>query len=179
MPQPTLHTPRITLVPLSDDHLDFEVELDSDAEVMRYLGGRPRIREEVEALHPRRIGRGRLVDGFGFWVGTVDGEPIGWWILAPGTSNERVDGPGQLELGYRLLRRHWRQGYASEGSRELLRYGFADAGITRVHADTMAVNKGSRATMKSVGMRYVRTYDEDGAAAVEYAITRDQWMALK
>jgi hypothetical protein len=38
--QPTLHTARLTLVPLTDEHLELEVELDSDAEVMRYLTGR-------------------------------------------------------------------------------------------------------------------------------------------
>jgi hypothetical protein len=33
--QATLHTERITLVPLGDEHLELEVELDSDPEVMR------------------------------------------------------------------------------------------------------------------------------------------------
>ena len=37
MPQQTLHTGRLTLVPLADEHLDWEVELDSVPEVMRYL----------------------------------------------------------------------------------------------------------------------------------------------
>ena len=40
MPQPTLTTERITLLPLADEHLEWEVELDSDPEVMRYLIGR-------------------------------------------------------------------------------------------------------------------------------------------
>jgi hypothetical protein len=39
MPQQTLHTGRLTLVPLADEHLGWEVELDSDPEVMRYLSG--------------------------------------------------------------------------------------------------------------------------------------------
>jgi len=52
MSQATLHTARITLVPLADEHLKHEVELDSDPEVMRYLGnGLVRPREEVEDLH--------------------------------------------------------------------------------------------------------------------------------
>jgi hypothetical protein len=38
--QPTLHSARLTLVPLTDNHLELEVELDSDDEVMRYLTGR-------------------------------------------------------------------------------------------------------------------------------------------
>ena len=41
MPQRTLKTERITLAPLADEHFEWQVELDSDFEVMRYLSGRP------------------------------------------------------------------------------------------------------------------------------------------
>jgi hypothetical protein len=37
IPHRTLQTKRITSVPLADEHLEWEVELDSDPEVMRYL----------------------------------------------------------------------------------------------------------------------------------------------
>jgi hypothetical protein len=38
IPQRTVHAGRLTLVPLADAHLEWEVELDSDPEVMRYHG---------------------------------------------------------------------------------------------------------------------------------------------
>jgi RimJ/RimL family protein N-acetyltransferase len=44
------------------------------------------------------------------------------------------------DLGFRLLRRHWRRGYAAEGARELIRYGFGGVGLNRIFAHTMAVN---------------------------------------
>lgn len=182
--QVMLRTARIQLVPLSDDHLDGEVELDADPEVMRYLG-RPRQRAEVEQAHQRRLATASRVPGLGFWAGLVDGAFAGWWILEP---PERADqGPvvGQAELGYRLLRRYWRRGLASEGARELVRHGFADLGLQRIFAETMAVNLPSRATMASVGLSYVRTFhlDFDDPLAgsergeVEYAITRQEWLA--
>lgn len=37
MSQKFLHTDRIQLVPLADEHLEYEIELDSDPEEMRYL----------------------------------------------------------------------------------------------------------------------------------------------
>ncbi|MDG4833217.1 GNAT family N-acetyltransferase [Solwaraspora sp. WMMD1047] len=180
--QATLRTARIQLVPLSDDHLEGEVELDADPEVMRYLG-RPRQRAQVERAHRQRLAAAARVPGLGFWAGLVDGSFVGWWILEP---PERADqGPvdGQAELGYRLLRRYWRRGLASEGARELLRHGFEDLGLRRIFAETMAVNLASRATMASVGLTYVRTFHLDfddplpGSehGEVEYAITRDQW----
>ena len=48
MAQLTLHTERLRLVPLADEHLQFEIELDSDAEVMRYITGRASSPDEVE-----------------------------------------------------------------------------------------------------------------------------------
>jgi RimJ/RimL family protein N-acetyltransferase len=186
MPQAVLRSRRITLVPLSDEHLEHEVELDADQNVMRYLGeGRARTRAEVERYHRRRIAAAAVVPGLGFWVGFVDGRFVGWWILEP---PERADqGPvrGQAELGYRLLPRYWRDGLASEGARELVRHGFEDLGLTRILAETMAVNAASRATMASIGMEYVRTFHLDwedpipGAeqGEVEYALTRDRWLA--
>lgn len=176
MTQADLATERITLVPLGEEHFELEVELDSDPEVMRYLTGEGRTREQVRAAHEMRLATGQSVPGLGFWVGFVDGEFVGWWLLEPPGWLEQQPVKGEAELGYRLLRRFWRQGFASEGSRELLRHAFEDLDLQRVFAQTMAVNAASRATMSSVGLRYARTFD-DGEECVEYAITRDEWRA--
>jgi RimJ/RimL family protein N-acetyltransferase len=182
MGQAVLHTRRIVLVPLGDEHLADEVELDADAEVMRYLGG-PRTRPEVEERHAHRLAAAASCPGLGFWAGLVDGAFVGWWLLEPPERPDQGPVAGQAELGYRLLRRHWRQGLASEGARELLRHAFEDLGLDRVFAETMAVNTASRATMAAVGMTHVRTSHLDRSepvdgGEVEYAITRDAWSRL-
>src|SRR5580765_7549143 len=158
MPQQPLHIARLTLVPLADEHLEWEVELDSDPEVMRYLSGRASSREEAEAGHARRLARAQKVDGLGFWVGLVDDEFVGWWTLQPAHGPDQPDDPGVADLGYRLLRRHWRKGLASAGALELVRYGFADVGLDRIIAQTLSVNARSRAVMERVGLTYVRTF---------------------
>lgn len=184
--QATLLTERLELVPLSDRHLEHEIELDSDPEVMRYLGdGKPRSRAQVEEAHRSRIAVAALVPGLGFWAGFIDREFVGWWILEPPARADQGPVQGQAELGYRLLRRHWRRGLASEGARELIRHGFEDLGLDRIFAETMAVNAASRATMASVGLRHVRTFHLDvddplpgnELGEVEYAITRNEWLA--
>ncbi|MET7336782.1 GNAT family N-acetyltransferase [Nonomuraea sp. NPDC005650] len=186
--QAILRTDRIELVPLSDEHLEHEIELDADPEVMRYLGnGRARSREEVEVLHRGRLAVAGRVAGLGFWAGFVDGQFVGWWILEPPERSDQGPVEGQAELGYRLLRRRWRQGLASEGARELVRHGFEDLRLTRVFAETMAVNTASRATMTALGMEHIRTFhmewDEplpgSDLGEVEYAITREQWLARR
>ena len=127
--QLTLHTERLRLVPLADEHLQFEIELDSDPEVMKYITGRALSPDEVERAHRRRLAAADEVPGLGLWAGFADDEFVGWWILQPpnGPDQPRVAGEG--DLGYRLLRRHWRRGCASEGARELIRYGFEDVSL--------------------------------------------------
>jgi RimJ/RimL family protein N-acetyltransferase len=183
MPQQTLHTARLTLVPLADEHLEWEVELDSDPEVMRYLSGRASSRGEVEAGHAKRMAAVQKVDGLGFWIGLVDDEFVGWWTLQPAHGPDQPNDPGVADLGYRLLRRQWRKGLASAGARELVRYGFDDVGLDRIIAQTLSVNAGSRAVMERIGLTYVRTFPtsitlpvegvEEGE--VEYEMTREQW----
>ncbi|WP_109527423.1 MULTISPECIES: GNAT family N-acetyltransferase [Nocardia] len=182
--QAALSSARITLVPLTEEHLDYEIELDSDPEVMRYLGaGVARSRPEIEEAHRRRLTAATPTPGLGYWIGFIEDQFVGWWTLS---TPERPDqGPveGQAELGYRLLPRYWRRGLGGEGARELLRHGFVDLGLGRIFAETMAVNTASRATMASIGMHYVRTFylqwehsipgSEHGE--VEYAITSDNW----
>jgi RimJ/RimL family protein N-acetyltransferase len=184
VPQRTLHTERITLVPLADEHLEWEVELDGDAEVMRYLDGRARTREEVEAAHGQRIASAEQVDGLGFWVGVVGADFVGWWLLRPAHGPDQPDDPRVADLGYRLLRRHWGKGLASEGARELVRYGFDDVGLARIIAQTLAVNARSRAVMERIGLTYVRTFPSslgllvEGVeqGEVEYDTTPERWM---
>lgn len=182
--QPSLRTARIELVPLADEHLELEVELDSDPEVLRYLNRGARTRAEVTEAHRRRMAAAETVPGLGFWVGFVDGGFVGWWILQPPEGPGQPYGIDQADLGYRILRRHWRRGLASEGSRELMRYGFMDVALRRIFAQTLAVNTPSQAVMASLGMQYMRSFPADypegipgvEQGEVEYAITRDEWL---
>jgi RimJ/RimL family protein N-acetyltransferase len=185
MSQAILRTDRLELVPLAEAHLPFLVDLNSDPVVHRFLFHRGLTMAETEQRLHRALAVAAAADGLGQWIGSRDGVPVGLWMLQPphGPSQPRV--PGEADLGYRLPQRHWRQGYASEGARELVRHGFEDLGLTRIFAQTMAVNQPSRATMSSVGLRFVRTFVEEydvpipghEEGEVEYDITRERWLA--
>jgi len=53
-----------------------------------------------------------------------------------------------IQLGYRLRKLAWGQGYATEGSRALIRKGFTEFGVQRVTAEAMAENGASRRVME-------------------------------
>lgn len=200
MPAPILRTERLLLVPLADRHVELEVGLDADPEVMHHISGRGMSRDEVIASHARRMALGTRMDGLGFWmafgsgVGTPDASPpadedegdfVGLMMLPPAHGPDQPDDPSVCDLGYRILRRFWRLGLASEASRALLAHAFETVGQSRVIAQTRSANTGSRGVMEAVGLRYVRTYvpDVDDAvpderlAEVEYEMTRAMWEA--
>ena len=185
MPQATLRTDRLVLVPLAEEHLAFLVELNSDPVVHRFLFHRGLTPEESELRLHRALATAAESEGLGQWIGYHDATPIGLWMLQPPHGPNQPPVSGEADLGYRLPQRHWRQGYASEGARELVRHGFEDLGLSRIFAQTMAANEASRATMASVGLTYVRgfteTYDVPipghELGEVEYDITRERWLS--
>src|SRR4051812_40032935 len=185
MRQVTLHTERLTLAPLTDEHLGLEAELDGDPEVMRYLTGRVSSSAEVEQAHQSRLASAREVPGLGVWVGFDQDAFIGWLALRPPHGPRQPKGAREADLRYLLLRPHWRRGYATEGSRVLIRYGFEVVGQPRIFAQTLEVNLPSRATMTATGLTFRRAFssadpDEDAIPGadrgeVEYEITREVW----
>jgi RimJ/RimL family protein N-acetyltransferase len=179
-----LETPRLILRRFTMDDLDDVYVLDSDPEVMFFItGGRGTPRAQLETDHfPAWLGHYQRDGGrFGHWAADLrkTGAFVGWFHLRPGEN----DPPGEAELGYRLRREAWGNGYASEGARGLVDKAFAELGLDRVRAETMTVNTASRRVMEKAGLRYVKTFfadwpdtipgDEHGD--VEYALTRQEW----
>lgn len=180
-----LETERLVLRRFTMDDEELLMQLDNDPDVMLYINaGAPVPREEiVDETLPAFLSYYDRFDGYGFWaaIDKQSGRFLGWFHFRPG------DGAGPLEpeLGYRLHRFAWNQGYATEGSRALIDKGFGEFGVERVYAETMAVHSGSWRVMEKAGLRHVRSFhadwpvripgDEHGE--VEYAITRSQWEA--
>jgi RimJ/RimL family protein N-acetyltransferase len=188
-----LETERLILRRFTAADADNLFELDSDPEVMRYLnGGTPTSRHVVENdVLPRFLRSYERYGGFGYWaaIEKTSGAFIGWFGLRP-RDDQRFD---EVELGYRLRQSAWRKGYATEGSRALIRKGFSELGVQRVYATTYEDNLASRRVMEKSGLTLVRRYrmtptelaadgNYHGAPPdlwpgfdVEYAIEKDEW----
>ncbi|WP_141217102.1 GNAT family N-acetyltransferase [Rhodococcus sp. 14-2483-1-2] len=185
MSRPVLNSSRIELRPMTLQHLPLLHGLDSDPLVMEFLLGRARTSQEIDEFWAPRCAD-RVADqvGLGWWVGFEGGTFLGWWDL--GRSGSATDAPvstDQAEIGWRVMRKHWRKGLATEGALLLLDYGFGTLGLQRIWAETMAVNYASRGVMSKIGMDYVRTQVREwqdplpGAdhGEVLYEITATQW----
>lgn len=164
-----MQTERLRLRPLAPDDLEHLVALHGDPEVMAFITGAGETREVVETRSlPDLLARRT-------WLLFEAETFLGWASL-------RVEGD-EAELGYRLVRAAWGRGYASEAARALVDLGFRQLGLSRIWAETMAVNTGSRRVMEKAGLGYIRTFhlawDDPLPGAeqgkVEYAIARTDW----
>jgi RimJ/RimL family protein N-acetyltransferase len=163
--------------------VDNLLSLDADPDIMHFItGGIPTGRDEIEQeVLPDFLDYYARYDGYGFWavLEKQTGEFLGWFHFRP-----REGGSAQeAELGYRLRKSAWGKGYATEGSRALIRKGFTDLGVERVVAETMVVHGASRRVMEKAGLRQVRTFHQpwpypiegDELGDVEYALTKADW----
>jgi RimJ/RimL family protein N-acetyltransferase len=178
-----LETPRLMLRRFTRADADNLVSLNADPDVMRFItGGVPLGRGEIEEeLLPAFLGYYERFDGYGFWAAVEKrtGEFLGCFYLTP----QEGGAPGEAELGFRLRKSAWGNGYATEGSRALIRSGFTEFGLRRVVADTVADNIASRRVLEKAGLRLVRTlrqpgtYPVDGGESgdVEYALGKADW----
>lgn len=184
-----LKTDRLVLRRLTEQDVDNLVDLDADPEVMRYLtGGKSTPRAVVrDEIMPRLLAYYEKHPSYGFWaaIEKSSGTFVGWFHFRPNPEQTRSDGSIRegIELGYRLRREAWGNGYATEGSLALIRKGFTELGVQRVYAETMVVNTGSRRVMEKAGLRFIRTFHQqwpepipgDEFGEVEYALTKTEW----
>ena len=178
-----LETERLVLRRFTEADAEDLFDLDGDPEVMRFVtGGEPTPRDVIrnETL-PRFLRAYERFEGFAVWaaIERSTGEFVGWFEFYPRKDAD----PEEVELGYRLRRSAWGKGYATEGSRALIRKGFTELSVRRVVAETMAVNAASRRVMEKAGLRYVRTFHQEWPwriegeehGDVEYALTKADW----
>jgi RimJ/RimL family protein N-acetyltransferase len=64
-----------------------------------------------------------------------------------------------VEIGWRIARKHWGQGFAVEGAEAMLEFGFKNLGLTEIVSMTAVGNLKSRRVMEKIGM--TRNSEED------------------
>lgn len=130
------------------------VALNSDAQVMAHIRGRPATPSETSAEWSERLSsRSHPARGLGYWLGFEDDEFVGWWSASYFDPRPEISG-----IGYRLCTSGWGRGLATEGARAMVRQAFADPGIARVFASTMAVNIGARRVLEKLAMTHTSTW---------------------
>ena len=147
-PSDTLTTKRLTLRRFTPQDFDLLLELYSDPEVMRYVGGVKK-RDEVEAaMKTRVLEYYEQFPGLGMWA-TIERESgacIGTHLL------NHIQGEVYIQVGYVLFSRFWGRGYATEMTKAILRYGFTTLALPEIDAITDQPNVASQHVLLKAGL---------------------------
>jgi RimJ/RimL family protein N-acetyltransferase len=122
--------------------------------------------------------------GFGLWAVEIPSvTPFAGFIGLSVPSFEAHFTPC-VEVGWRLMKRHWGMGYATEGARAALQFGFERLGLEQIVSFTVPANVPSRRVMERIGMSYSEVDDFDHPLLMEghprrrhvlYRMTRATW----
>lgn len=182
-PTYSLLTERLALRPFRDDDLDAFHAIQSRPDVVRYLLWEPKTRDEAREMLERRM-RQIAIDkeGDGLHLAAdlrETGVLIGHISLFFGSQEHQ-----QGEVGFVIHPDHHGRGYASEGTRLMLRLGFGELGLHRIIGRCDARNMASARVLERVGMRREAHLLENEYIKGEwtdeftYAMLDREWRAL-
>ena len=170
----TFETDRLILRERTLADIESCIEMDREPEVVKYIPEvnklvngtsanerkhREFIRERTEAEYP---------EGMGYWVIESKEDQrqfVGWILLIP------LDAVGpEIEIGWRLKRKYWGKGYATEAAKVILQYAFEFLEIKEVVAYIDQMNKGSIRVAEKIGLVHKGGLETDNY--IRYSIHR-------
>jgi [ribosomal protein S5]-alanine N-acetyltransferase len=149
-----LHTPRLTLRELAADDFAAVHSYACDPLVTQWMIWGPNSPEQTRSFLDLAIAQQKETPRRNIQL-AVTLRDTGQLIGACGLTLSQ-DG-GQADLGYVYHRPYWRQGYATEAGQAMLRFGFADLKLHRIHATCDVGNVGSATVLRKLGMRHEGT----------------------
>jgi len=135
-------------------------KMNADPHVMEFFPARLD-RQASDAL-AGRIEAKIAERGWGLWAAEAraTGEFIGFIGLQPPL--DQLPCSPCVEVGWRLAQPYWGKGFATEGARAALRFGYEKLGLDEIVSFTVPANRRSRAVMERLGMH------EDKAGMFEH-----------
>lgn len=162
MREPLL-TNRLILRDITPADAELMFDLDSDPEVMRYIGPRPGpaadwYRDRIQTVHVPQ--QAHPWQGVRIVLDRPSGEFLGWVFIRPANASKcaREIGwtrPDEIEVGYRYRRSAWGRGVATEAAAPLVQIALADPATTAVVACAFAGNAGSLRVLEKLGLERV------------------------
>ena len=145
-----LQTKRLRLRPYRLEDVEPLFSVFGDPATMRYIGQGPDPTLDATRVRVERYLDHQRSHGFGLWV--VEHRATG--ALLGDCGLLRLDGGPEIEVGYRLARDHWGQGFATEAAGACVTYGFDKLRLPRILAVTHPDNAASRRVLEKIGLRY-------------------------
>ena len=177
---------------LTTDRLPLRQWRDSDREPFAALNADPAVMEHFPALQTREQSDALIdrnipeLDGRGWGLWAMEVKDTGEFIGFTGLNVPTFEAPflPGVEIGWRMAKGAWGNGYATEAARAALAYGFGPAGLDEIVSFTATPNLPSQRVMQRIGMVHDGAGDFDHPRVeqghrlqrhVLYRISRAQW----
>jgi RimJ/RimL family protein N-acetyltransferase len=155
-------------------------QLDSDPDVHQYLGNKTihKLEEARDAI--TRIRQQYIDNGIGRWaiVEKSTNSFIGWTglKLMKELTNNHIE---HYDMGYRIMKKYWGKGIATETVRPSLAYGFDILNQDNIFAMAHIGNLASGRVLEKSGFKLIETFELNGVAKNWFKITREEWATEK
>ncbi|WLQ16695.1 GNAT family N-acetyltransferase [Hahella aquimaris] len=165
-------TERLILRPRGLQDVEACIAMDKDPEVTRYIPG---VYDGSEAHVNFLLSRinGDFGERRGYWSIFAKDNPdelLGWVSYIP------IDAVGpELEMGWRLVRRAWGKGYATEAAIRLAQYAFEDPELDMLTAIAHIENLASINVIEKLGFKYIHDSEFEGVACKYFELTKTEF----
>jgi RimJ/RimL family protein N-acetyltransferase len=160
-----LETERLVFRPFTPADFDLLLELHSDPQVQRYIGGM--FGAQGVRVRLDHYLRDQAEHGFSKWKAYLkDGTFCG----RAGISTDPEG--GGVELGYTFARAHWGQGLASEAARGVVDWVWTRTDLAAIGAFATVENLASRRVLEKLGMTFEGEAQRHGDLCAIYSLAR-------
>ncbi|XKH49899.1 GNAT family N-acetyltransferase [Chryseomicrobium palamuruense] len=176
-----IETPRLKLRDWKDTDLEPFRQLNADEEVMRFFP-RTLSKEESDAFCQAIIAEIKEC-GFGLYAVEVKAKNEFIGFIGFHRATFESDFTPCIEIGWRLKKEAWGKGYATEGAKACLEYGFEELGFDEIYSFTAEINEPSKHVMRKIGLEFVKVFDHPKVDPesmlrkhVLYYVQRNVWL---
>jgi RimJ/RimL family protein N-acetyltransferase len=173
-----LKSKRIGFRPWKEEDIHLALGLWGDVRVTQLFDARGKLTSvQVNDKLLQEIATEKL-QGIQYWpiFLLINDSHIGCCGLRPYDKSKNV-----VEIGFHICHRHWRQGYAFEAARAVMKYAFNTIKVAGLFAGHNPNNKSSRLLLAKLGFRYTHDefYEPTGLNHPSYLITVDDFELKK
>jgi RimJ/RimL family protein N-acetyltransferase len=158
LPQ-ALQTDRLLLRRWREEDRAPFAEMNADPRVMEHFPSLMSREESDAAL--ARIEAHFQQHGFGLWAVEIPGVISFAGFIGLNTPRFEAEFTPCIEIGWRLEADYWGRGFATEGARAALDFGFQTLQLTEILSFTVPANLRSRRVMEKLGMTHNPADDFD------------------
>lgn len=169
---------------VTQSHLSDIAMMNSDSEVMTYFPSTMTFKESTDFVN--KIIQHHEVFGYSLYAVHLKNNDQFIGLIGLLNIDFESEMMGEVEIGWRLLKEYWHEGYATEGAKAVIDYGFEVLGIGVIYSFTATINTPSEQVMKSIGMHYLNKFnhpkikvDSSLKEHVLYRITKKKECSIK